>query len=926
MDLVYGTELTFGDGFAVEYWHIFGIQSNGPLNTNILETEPSGGIATFPDIKNFSDRIFIWRAMGNKLYIEERSTLYSLTDNSICMDVGRSYIIPGTSITFFKQGVLSIVVPTATSVHRFYKAITSKPDNTGSLLHRLFEDEGFSIYETKFELRTEGRPIRASVTHHPNKNTVSYITAEGELRFVALGRDEENENVGHEEFRLPELGFCDKWFGRTSRLVSDSCAMRDLSEVSSDKKSGPKSDIIFAVTRDGIVEAWNADNKEQLQTRINLNEYLSPDDPIPRRTDDSKRSDTDDSTSTEAGPTRLEYTIKAYQYGIDILIIVGCDVIIGRQSVGIRVHIIKFSNYEMKHLQMYKKSVTDNSMSLVDLELLQTYFPPKESDELVEKEQKCEEKNARTAAQFSLSALFKSSSTQKSYSIQRISFAIQWDTGEVISDLDWHPVRPFLPVPTSDGRNDGDEQKKPFFLIPDASYEQINDVVFNFDLFPFDIVRRGIQIVSDNWDVSETPDGTQRYFKDISDGEWNVLYNFVQSYLNSPEYKQKFNKPSPELKSMSSKQKHQALYQDFWWKYLEVCQQLDFNARGVISLSPIQISGNLRIMAVIHRDRMTILEEVNTELLNLLMMNNKEKLKLEPKFPKELDNEMTALIEEASLIADRRVFLMNRYRARVMCSVAGSVPMEDDVKVNPFDFDTDGRFLQITTVQYARIVALTKAFLAAAAYDPTKPYGGVITRDFNGSFTQGLVAVNIRRTVESRVHFALILLSLYNSIKAQNERDGVEPFKIIHSLSRKLKEIIRIYWELKEILDVKITRGGLKLNIETWIVSDDEALGILKREGGYGPNGYKEIRLKDFNWFVKVTTEAAVRAFLSTTEILLVPRLLAERNEYRVLLSLFVQKYVQQTEALKPVFEFYQGIAWSGLGSGQRVSFPRKYV
>ena len=142
---------------------------DGPLNTNILETEPSGGIATFPDIKNFSDRIFIWRAMGNKLYIEERSTLYSLTDNSICMDVGRSYIIPGTSITFFKQGVLSIVVPTATSVHRFYKAITSKPDNVSESF-RMFNLNSDFLTSRRFHCCTDSSNTKGLVYTRPSSN------------------------------------------------------------------------------------------------------------------------------------------------------------------------------------------------------------------------------------------------------------------------------------------------------------------------------------------------------------------------------------------------------------------------------------------------------------------------------------------------------------------------------------------------------------------------------------------------------------------------------------------------------------------------------------------------------------------------------------------------------------------------------------
>lgn len=106
-----------------------------------------------------------------------------------------------------------------------------------------------------------------------------------------------------------------------------------------------------------------------------------------------------------------------------------------------------------------------------------------------------------TAADFSLTALFKSSSAKKSYSMRRISFAIEWNQAKTYILFDWHSVKQFTPPATSKGEPTPEKKdpdaipERPFNLSADSNVEALVDVVFDTDIYSFDIVFRAVQVV-----------------------------------------------------------------------------------------------------------------------------------------------------------------------------------------------------------------------------------------------------------------------------------------------------------------------------------------------------------------------------------------------------------------------------------------------
>ncbi|CAI2312535.1 unnamed protein product [Caenorhabditis sp. 36 PRJEB53466] len=906
MELVYGSEISFVDGFAAKPARTFVVNTNAPLHSNGFDVPPSGGVATFPHSSNYADRIFTWRAVGQKLFIEERSLIFPICDGALCIDFTRTSIIPGTSITIFEEGILSIVVPTASAVHRFYAKLHSKGRDTFSILSRIKEEEEFRRFHTTHAISTPGRPIRSSSTHHPYRNTISYVTAEGQLVVISLGSFTDSSDK-HEEFTIGELGLLGKLLGGRDTRVSDACVVRNNrvpTRYSKERKNAATSDIVIAVTRDGWVQAWNADTKKQLPSTVDLNLFFASEGKIFKQAQFSSEP-SDENLDVE--PSDTYYSIKAYSFDVDTLLVVGCDVVIAGKSVGTRVHLLKMAEDQLVHLKMFETTMSADER-LVDLELIQTYFPSSEAAH--DQSQDDEEFNSTAAAQFSLSALFKSSSAKKSYSIKRVCFAIDWKKSLTFTQFDWHAVKQFTSPATTKGEPSADKDReshpeRPYNLSADSSIETLVDVVFDTDLYSFDVVFRAVQIVSDNYRGSSSQ---------VHHNNWSELSKLVDTYLTSIEFNRKFQQKtdrSIRLRLNAPQEIQTTALKDFWWALLRACEELDFAARGAIALGPMQLAGDLKIMAVVHKDRMTVLGDNNTDFLDIISSDSIPKSGLEEKYRKVPNKQFVDLIEEASVFADRRVYLMNRERARITSAKHGIPIVDDDGVENAYDYETDGRFITIKTALEAPIVQLTAAFVQSATYDNSKPFGDPKLQVFAGTFTQSLVSANIRKTVESRVYFALTLQALLNAITEKKLRAGAASFGDVEALCCELREIIRVYRELNEQLDLKIYKNGAKMSIGTWLTSDTEGLLLMKREGGYGPNGYDEICENDFNWFVGVVTDAAVRALLTSSEVLVLFRRLVMQKQFKVLLTI-LNSYISETRALKPAITFYRGIAYSG--------------
>lgn len=70
---------------------------------------------------------FSRRAIGQKLFLEERSLCRTVLDGTLCLDFSRTAILPSCSIALFDQNVLCIVVPTQSTIHRFYARLIYDP-------------------------------------------------------------------------------------------------------------------------------------------------------------------------------------------------------------------------------------------------------------------------------------------------------------------------------------------------------------------------------------------------------------------------------------------------------------------------------------------------------------------------------------------------------------------------------------------------------------------------------------------------------------------------------------------------------------------------------------------------------------------------------------------------------------------------------
>lgn len=66
------------------------------------------------------------RAIGQKLYLEERSICRTVTNGALCIDFGRTSIVPGTYMTIEKS-LFCLVVPTQSGVHRFTCRLVPDP-------------------------------------------------------------------------------------------------------------------------------------------------------------------------------------------------------------------------------------------------------------------------------------------------------------------------------------------------------------------------------------------------------------------------------------------------------------------------------------------------------------------------------------------------------------------------------------------------------------------------------------------------------------------------------------------------------------------------------------------------------------------------------------------------------------------------------
>uniref|UniRef100_A0A0N4XD81 Nucleoporin_C domain-containing protein n=1 Tax=Nippostrongylus brasiliensis TaxID=27835 RepID=A0A0N4XD81_NIPBR len=202
------------------------------------------------------------RAIGQKLFLEERSLCRTVVDGTFCLDFSRTSILPGTSITIFDQDVLCIVVPTQSTVHRFYARLFYDPTEmadkeVSSIFSQLTEKDFLVDNHTCHQLTTTGHALRASVIHHPDLTRVAYCMTEGQLVVVTMHT---NKFDKVEEVTLREYSFMKRLLGEAS-----SGGVADVSGLTVLRRSQRSfDDVFYAIYNDGTLRAWNTDNETLL--------------------------------------------------------------------------------------------------------------------------------------------------------------------------------------------------------------------------------------------------------------------------------------------------------------------------------------------------------------------------------------------------------------------------------------------------------------------------------------------------------------------------------------------------------------------------------------------------------------------------------------------------------------------------------------
>ncbi|EYC25726.1 hypothetical protein Y032_0011g1356 [Ancylostoma ceylanicum] len=260
MDPIYDTEVVFTDSFASKPVRTFVVNTNAPLHSINANVEPSSGVCTFPPESQFPDRFILWRAVGQKLFLEERSLCRTITEGTLCLDFSRTTILPGTSIALFDQNILCIVVPTQSTVHRFYARLIYDPTEmvtkeVPSIFTQIIEKDFLVDNHTLYQLTTTGHAFRASVIHESDFTKIAYCMTEGQLVVVTLHA---NKYDKPEEVIFREYGLMKRLLGEaTTGGVSDVSGLAGVRSA-----QGQPEDMFYAVYRDGTLRAWNAENQK----------------------------------------------------------------------------------------------------------------------------------------------------------------------------------------------------------------------------------------------------------------------------------------------------------------------------------------------------------------------------------------------------------------------------------------------------------------------------------------------------------------------------------------------------------------------------------------------------------------------------------------------------------------------------------------
>ncbi|VDO95758.1 unnamed protein product [Heligmosomoides polygyrus] len=266
MNSIHDTEVVFSESFAPKPVRTFVVNTNAPLHSINTNIKSSSGVFTFPADSQFPDRFILWRAIGQKLFLEERSLCRTVLDGTLCLDFSRTAILPSCSIALFDQNVLCIVVPTQSTIHRFYARLIYDPTEmvekgVSSTLSQINEKEFLVDNHTSYQLMANSHAFRSAVIQQPDLTRVAFCMTEGQLVVVTMYA---NKYDKVEEVVFREYGLMKRLLGEAS-----SGGVSDVSGLAKIKKDQHLcEDMFYAVYHDGTVRAWNAETQRVVSADV----------------------------------------------------------------------------------------------------------------------------------------------------------------------------------------------------------------------------------------------------------------------------------------------------------------------------------------------------------------------------------------------------------------------------------------------------------------------------------------------------------------------------------------------------------------------------------------------------------------------------------------------------------------------------------
>uniref|UniRef100_A0A1I7XIA7 GIY-YIG domain-containing protein n=1 Tax=Heterorhabditis bacteriophora TaxID=37862 RepID=A0A1I7XIA7_HETBA len=406
----------------------------------------------------------------------------------------------------------------------------------------------------------------------------------------------------------------------------------------------------------------------------------------------------------------------------------------------------------------------------------------------------------------------------------------------------------------------------------DLKASELRDAVFNVDHHPFDVVFRAVQV-----DVFQIACEGSRC--ECSHGDWSALSTHIETYLRSPEFDAKYMERGRTMR-LSSKDAQAEAEKKFFLSLASACDQLEQAARGPIGLAILDVNGAC-LVGVVQQDRFSVVREAPHQLVKVMDTCDERILDqvLLMARQKAADKECSSDSDEQRNLEPPTAIA---YSPKVLQQ--WMLIMKTFTDIASVNVESEG---------------IVNALLLIAVIASLK------NEVFGGSFTCGLIAVNLRQAVKLRLAFAhnlLLLLDMYSdSGYPLEDRDRIQLF----DLRQKLQEIRS---------GCKLMVAQLDIKLSSWFLAGD-GIGFIRCYGGAHDDSDNE--KPQYNSFVDSTVEAAIKSLWFSSPSLCLARSLVTHEKFPALKKL-CNLSINPPAHLIPAIRFYNAIAYSGIGQPQK--------